>query len=245
MDTQHKSTDSRLIIGIILILLGGILMMNTMGLMDWSVSYYIFSWKTLLILIGLVLLANKQRKTTGAVLVGLGVLFWIPSIFDIDIRLHQVFWPAVLIGAGIVVISRRGNISGQKSWNKEHWKQNFGGDAIYSDEYINDISIFGGGKKNVESKNFKGGNLTAVFGGSEINMVRTEMASEGSVIDVFTMFGGTTLIVPNNWKIQIDAVSILGGLNDKRRVMPSEIDAEKTLVIKGMVILGGIEIKSY
>ncbi len=245
MNTQHKSTDSRLIIGIILILLGGILMMNTMGLMEWPVSYYIFSWKTLLILIGLVLITNKQRKTTGMVLIGLGVLFWIPSVFDVDIRLHQIFWPMVLIGAGIVVISRRGNVPRQKGWNKEHWKNNFGGDATYSEDYINDVSIFGGGKKNVESKNFRGGNLTSVFGGSEINMVSADMSPEGCIIDVFTLFGGSTLIVPNNWKIQIDAVSILGGLNDKRRVMPSEMDSDKTLIIKGMVILGGIEIKSY
>jgi len=245
MNAQHKSTDSRLIIGIILILLGGILMMNTMGLMEWPVSYYIFSWKTLLILIGLVLITNKQRKTTGMVLIGLGVLFWIPSVFDVDIRLHQIFWPVVLIGAGIVIISRRGNVPGQKSWNKEHWKNSFGGDTTYSEDYINDVSIFGGGKKNVESKNFRGGNLTSVFGGSEINMVSADMSPEGCIIDVFTLFGGSTLIVPNNWKIQIDAVSILGGLNDKRRVMPSEMDSDKTLIIKGMVILGGIEIKSY
>ena len=65
------------------------------------------------------------------------------------------------------------------------------------------------------------------------------------ILDVFTLFGGTTLIVPANWKVQIDAVSILGGLNDKRRVAASELDQSKVLVIKGVVMLGGIDIKSF
>ncbi|RLD90980.1 MAG: hypothetical protein DRJ09_02575 [Bacteroidetes bacterium] len=242
---NQKPTDSRLIIGIILIALGAVLMFNTMGLVDWSVSTYIFSWKTLLILIGIVLITNKQRKVAGTILISLGVAFWIPYIFDVNIRFHQVFWPLVLIGVGVLVISRRGNIPGKPDFDKKKWKHHFGGYSTYRDDFINDISIFGGGHKKVDSKHFKGGNLTSVFGGSEINMIGSEMDAEGCVIDVFTLFGGTTLILPNTWKVQIDTVSILGGINDKRRVASSELDKSKTLVIKGMVMFGGIEIKSY
>jgi predicted membrane protein len=245
MNTEHKPTDSRLIIGIILIVLGGLLMLNSLGLVDWSLSYYIFSWKTLLIFIGIILITNKQRKIAGTVLIVLGLAFWFPIVFGINVRFHQVFWPLLLIGLGVVVITRRGNIPGKNNWNKEHWKKNFGGATSYTDDFINDVSIFGGGHKRVETKNFKGGNLTSVFGGSEINLLNAEMANEGCILDVFTLFGGTTLIVPANWKVQIDAVSILGGLNDKRRVAASELDQSKVLVIKGVVMLGGIEIKSF
>ena len=243
---ENKTTDSRLIIGIILIVLGGLLMLNTFGLVDWSLSYYIFSWKTLLIFIGVILVTNKQRKVAGTVLIVLGLAFWFPIIFGVNVRFHQVFWPLLLIGLGVVIIYRRGNLPGDNHRDKEPWKHPFSNNNTnYSNDFINDISIFGGGHKRVVSKNFKGGNLTSVFGGSEFNMLNTEMAEEGCVLDVFTLFGGTTLIVPNNWKIQIDAVSILGGLNDKRRVSGSEIDQSKVLVIKGVVMLGGIEIKSF
>jgi len=242
---EQKTTDSRLIIGIILIVFGGLLMLNTLEIVTWPIRHYFFNWKTILIVIGLVLIGNKQRKVSGIILISLGVAFWLPSIFNVNIRFHQVFWPMLLIGLGVVVISKRGNLPATKGWNKEKWKGNFGGTMNYQDDYINDVSIFGGGHKIVESKNFKGGNLTSVFGGSEINMVNAEMASDGSVLDVFTLFGGTTLIVPNDWKVQTDAVSILGGFNDKRRVASSEVDPSKILVIKGLVMLGGIEIKSY
>jgi len=220
-------------------------MLNTLEIVTWPIRHYFFNWKTILIVIGLVLIGNKQRKVSGIILISLGVAFWLPSIFNVNIRFHQVFWPMLLIGLGVVVISKRGNLPATKGWNKEKWKGNFGGTMNYQDDYINDVSIFGGGHKIVESKNFKGGNLTSVFGGSEINMVNAEMASDGSVLDVFTLFGGTTLIVPNDWKVQTDAVSILGGFNDKRRVASSEVDPSKILVIKGLVMLGGIEIKSY
>ena len=242
---EQKTTDSRLIIGIILIVLGGLLMLNTLDIVTWPIRHYFFNWKTILIIIGLVLIGNKQRKVSGIILISLGVAFWLPSIFDVNIQFHQVFWPMLLIGLGVVVISKRGNLPTSKKWSKKEWKGNFGGTMNYQDDYINDISIFGGGHKIVESKNFKGGNLTSVFGGSEINMINADMASDSCILDVFTLFGGTTLIVPNDWKVQTDAVSILGGFNDKRRVATSEIDLSKVLVIKGLVMLGGIEIKSY
>lgn len=242
---ENKTTDSRLVIGILLIVLGGLLMAGTFGIIDWNFSYYIFSWKTLLILIGVVLITNKQRKVAGTILIVLGITFWVPALFDINVRFHQVFWPMILIGVGILIISRRGNVPMTHGWDKEKWKQNFGGHTDYQDDYINDISIFGGGHKSVQSENFKGGNLTSVFGGSEISMKNANISSDGCVLDVFTVFGGTTLIVPNDWKLQIDAVSILGGFNDKRRVASSEIDQNKVLVIKGLVMLGGIEVKSY
>jgi len=242
---ENKTTDSRLVIGILLIVLGGLLMASTFGMVDWNLSYYIFSWKTLLILIGVVLITNKQRKVAGTILIVLGITFWIPALFDVNVRFHQVFWPMILIGVGILVISRRGNVPMTHGWDKEKWKHNFGGHTDYQDDYINDISIFGGGHKSVQSENFKGGNLTSVFGGSEISMKNANISSDGCVLDVFTVFGGTTLIIPNDWKLQIDAVSILGGFNDKRRVASSEINQNKVLVIKGLVMLGGIEVKSY
>jgi hypothetical protein len=75
--------------------------------------------------------------------------------------------------------------------------------------------------------------------------VNAEMSDEGCVLDLFTLFGGTQLIVPADWKIESDVVSLLGGFNDKRRMVKSEMDPSKTLLIKGVVILGGVEIKSY
>ena len=70
------------------------------------------------------------------------------------------------------------------------------------------------------------------------------MASDFAVIDVFTLFGGTKIIVPESWNVKSDAISILGSLSDKRVIHPNQTEG-KTLVIKGLVMLGGVEIKSF
>ncbi|VAW30639.1 hypothetical protein MNBD_BACTEROID07-1545 [hydrothermal vent metagenome] len=110
--------------------------------------------------------------------------------------------------------------------------------------YLNDVSLFGGGIKIIQSKSFKGGNITAVMGGSEFDLRHVEFASKVAVIDVFTLFGGTKFIIPENWTVQPDAISILGGFSDKRAVSMNSPEGS-TLVIRGLVVLGGIEIKSF
>ncbi len=231
--------QSRLIVGLTLIFIGMLYLIDSFGIFEFPVSKYIFSWKTLLIFIGLVMFVNNKRKITGIVLMSLGVAFWIPSFFGVNITFWRVFFPLVLIGIGALLVSK-------KNQSKVFGNYKVKGDyKIYETDEINDVSIFSGSHKIVESKNFKGGTLTSVFGSIEINLVNAELSSENPLLDVFTMFGGITLIVPGDWKVHSDVVSVIGGVNDKRRIMKSEVDKSKTLIVKGMAFFGGIEIKSY
>lgn len=234
---ENKSTDRKLIIGIILMLAGGLLLLDTFDITQLPIRHYIFSWKTLLIAIGVVILITKERATAGYVLIGLGVIFWLPSLVNDSVALHQIFWPAILIGIGVVIITRRGQHARRhrvSTGNKES-----------SSDYIDDISILGGGTKIIQSKNFKGGDITAIFGGSEFSFREAELSPDGCTIDVFTMFGGSKLIIPDNWVVKSDMFSIFGGFNDKRLVRAEEGEQANVLYLKGAVIFGGIEIKSY
>jgi predicted membrane protein len=95
----------------------------------------------------------------------------------------------------------------------------------------------------VNSQNFKGGKITAMFGGSEIDMRGAALAPGTQVLDIFVMFGGTHILVPPDWTVRVEVFSLLGGFGDKRysnlKVIP---DSEKTLVIKGFVMFGGGEV---
>lgn len=66
-----------------------------------------------------------------------------------------------------------------------------------------------------------------------------------AVIELTTIFGGTKLLVPSNWSIKSEAVTIFGGIEDKRRMQTVTETPEKILLIRGTVIFGGIEIKSF
>lgn len=235
---EKKSTDRKLIIGIILMVAGALLLFDTFDITNLPIRYYIFSWKTLLIAIGVIILATKEKATIGYVLVGLGVIFWLPSLVNYSISLSQVFWPAILIGIGVLIITRRTH------GKRQHQRMVEGNNNV--SDYLDDVSVLGGGTKIVQSKNFKGGDITAIFGGSEIVLKEAEISPEGCTIDVFTMFGGSKLIIPESWEVKSDIFSIFGGFNDKRTIKPdSSTENKSVLHLKGAVIFGGMEIKSY
>ncbi len=235
---ENKSTDRKLIIGIILMVVGGLLLFDTFDITNLPIRYYIFSWKTLLIAIGVIILATKEKATAGYVLIGLGIVFWLPSLVNYSISLGQVFLPAILIGVGVLIITKR------SKGNKYRTSNDFLKDN--SSDYIDDVSVLGGGTKIIQSKNFKGGDITAIFGGSEFSFKEAELSPDGCTIDVFTMFGGSKLIIPDNWVVKSDMFSIFGGFNDKRTIKPDfDSEPKSVLYLKGAVIFGGMEIKSY
>lgn len=238
---EKKKFDTRNIAAILLIAIGGLLFLDTFDIVNFSVSNIIFNWKTILIIIGVFIVTTRDNTTPGYILIGIGVLFWLPSFADYNIRLYQVFWPLVLIAVGLVILTRR-NVHGRNRWQK---KSGVNPDGTLDTDYIDDVSIFGGGIKRYSTQNLKGGNVTAVFGGSEIDLITSKMSSEGAVVDVFTMFGGSKFIVPGSWKVKSEAVSLFGGLSDKRHIKPSEEVTEQVLLIKGLILFGGVEIKNY
>lgn len=102
MDT--KNTNGRIIAGIIVLIVGIALLINNFDFIQFPIKHYIFSWKTLLIGIGIVIIARKKNYISGAFLIGLGTIFWMPEIFNFQFSLQQIFWPALLIVFGVVLL---------------------------------------------------------------------------------------------------------------------------------------------
>ncbi len=235
--TQHNTRNGKLVIGGLLIIIGAILMFSNFDFFNVNMAHYLFSWRSILIYVGIVMLANHPDRKSAYILIGIGVFFWLPDIFGYSVRFKDVFWPLILIGLGLLLIYRQGQ--------HQHVQYDENGNPVEGNNgFLNDVSVFGGGIKIIQSKNFKGGNVTAFMGGSEFDLRHVEFDSKVAVIDVFTLFGGTKFIVPENWSVQSDAISILGGFSDKRAVSPTATESN-ILVIKGIVMLGGIEVKSY
>ncbi len=243
MKAQHPSTDRRLVAGLLLILAGGLLLLDSLGMIAFDLRHYLISWKTLLIFIGLITLSNRENRATGMILIGLGVMFWLPELFDYRIRFSTIFWPGLLIGIGLVILTRRGHRpTNDTSSTFNAFKGSQNANEI-NQEYIEDTAIFGGGTSKFTSSNFRGGKLTAIFGGSDLHMNNAVPSSEGCVIDVLVIFGGSNMIIPDDWLVKSEIVSIFGGFSDKR--MPAKPNPEKTIVLKGLVLFGGVELKSY
>jgi predicted membrane protein len=236
---RHRS--GRVMGGLVIVIVGSLILANKAGL---DVPYWILTWPSILIAVGVYLGFRHSFKGFGwAVPIIIGVVFHMREFYP-ELHLMRYFWPVAIICFGLYMIlkpSRKGNDKYWKDWDATNITETSG------DDYIDSTVIFGGVKKNIISKNFRGGEAVTVFGGTEINLTQADVPTP-IVLDLTQVFGGTKLIVPPHWKIQSqDVVCILGGVEDKRPIMadPSAVDSNKVLILKGTCILGGIDIKSF
>ncbi|MBN1300565.1 MAG: hypothetical protein JW995_05055 [Melioribacteraceae bacterium] len=226
---QSKISSTRLIIGLLILTLGVLFLLSNFDIIDYSIPWFILDWRTILIIIGLIILATTGNRSTGSILIGIGLIFHFPE-----------FWPLILIFLGVYIILRTGGLVKFSSGSMTEKA-----DFLSSGDYLNELAIFGGGKKYIKSTNFRGGKITAFFGGSEIDLIDSKLADGESTLDLFALFGGTTILIPSDWSVEIDMIPIFGGFADNRRIDPDLVPQPgRTLKIKGLVLFGGGEIKN-
>lgn len=234
-DDRPSRTNNRVIIGVILVLAGLFLVIRNTGFFPDYIDNVIFSWPMLLVAIGLVLTLGASEKTAGVIVMAVGGFFMIPLIFRETFHMYNMFWPSIFIIIGVIFI-----VTTRRGWSQVRSKGSVG------DDYIEYVNIFSGGDRQVVSQNFMGGKITAIFGGSELDLTKAGLAPGKSEIEIACVFGGTTIIVPEDWHVTIEVTPILGGFSDSRKLTPGRsVDITKHLVIKGAVIFGGGEVKSY
>ncbi|MCK5467616.1 MAG: hypothetical protein KAI99_03885 [Cyclobacteriaceae bacterium] len=255
--------DRRHLVGLIFVLIGLVLIIDNIRFMPDFIPWWIWTWQFLLITIGVFSLITSDKVGPGVVLIGVGTIFLLsdilpdvwPGFFDLFANDTNLFWYLVLIVVGVSLILRR------KAHHSESAKDRLGRRGFRSNDsndksafafssgdqdYIDEVAIFGGGKKIITSENFKGGKVTTIFGGMDLILTQSKLADGIVEIEVFAMFGGWTLVVPPTWQVKTDVVAIFGGITDKRMIGPENVrDNTQQLVVKGLVMFGGGEIKSY
>jgi predicted membrane protein len=230
---RHQGSDSRVFLGILFVAIGGLLILENLELLSYDISHIFISWPMLLIVIGIYNLSRKAGSA-GFILIGIGSYFLIPRIFDVPEHFFHNFWPVILVIVGIVFITQ---------WNRKP-SLPLGSGVVNNNDILDETAIFGGRNMSLVSEQFKGGKITSIFGGSKINLLYCKPV-EGCIIDVATIFGGTKIIIPENWNVKTEVVSIFGGFEDKRgNSIISRVDQSKIVVIKGVAIFGGGEINT-
>ncbi len=249
----RKHNENRLLVGVLLLVAGFLLLAYKMGA---PLPYWLFTWPVLLISIGLIIgIQNRFRNPGGIILIILGSIFLSDKLIP-GINLGNYIAPIIIICIGLVFIFRP-----KRNWQhcnnyksaKERWIKDVTADnqpeegkqGLNEGEFINSTSVFGGVKRTILSKNFRGGELTCFMGGAEINLLQSDIQQPVS-LEITAVFGGAKIIVPANWDIKNEVSAVFGGVEDKRPLQAGiNFDARKTLIISGSAVFGGIEINSY
>ncbi len=112
------------------------------------------------------------------------------------------------------------------------------------DEYLDTVSVFGGVKKTILSKDFKGGEVVNIFGGAELDFTQADINGR-IIVDITQIFGSTKIIIPSHWQVVTDIAAMFAGIDDKRMKTAASANMEKILVLKGVSIFAGVDIRSY
>jgi predicted membrane protein len=234
-DNENKSNGSRNILGVILILAGLLLISDFLGIFTFRFRSIIFSWQMILIVIGIILISRREGKLAGAIMLIVGFFFLLPRILFLPVATYQLFWPALLIIIGLVILL---NTPAQRK------RFNISKTGLYGDE-LEDVNVFGRQDRVIESKNFRGGEIVNVFSGGDYNFLKSALAPGRNVLEMVIIFGAIKVIVPDDWVVKVDVTAVFGGFSDKRVITAERgIDPSKSLIIKGVAIFGGGELVS-
>jgi hypothetical protein len=105
MEKQNTKFANSFWLGIIVVAVGGLLLLDRL---DYDlVPYWLISWKTLLIVIGVAVGLRKNFQGIGwIVLIIVGSFFLIEDIPGIDFEVRRYVFPVIIITVGLVILSR-------------------------------------------------------------------------------------------------------------------------------------------
>ncbi len=235
MPTSNFRFSIQVVLGLIVIALGVIYTLDNLGII-YADNFTRF-WPILIVLYGLSRIIQCEavpQKLWGAfwVLVGglwlldrLGVIYF--SIWDL--------WPLVLVVLGASMIWGR---------SRGRARVTIGASSVAGDSNstINALAFMGGFKRSNDSQDFRGGEATAIMGGCEIDLRRASIKEGEAVLDLTAIMGGIEIWVPEDWKVTLKGIPLLGGFEDKTH--PTGVESNKSLIVKGYAIMGGVEIKN-
>lgn len=107
------------------------------------------------------------------------------------------------------------------------------------------FAAFGDNERRVENRPFAGASVTGLFGDCVLDLRKTTGLSDEQAVDVLSLFGDITIVVPREWTVVLDVTSILADVEDRRRPPGAPIPegtARPCLVVRGTVAFADLTI---
>ncbi len=257
---NKSSSSSRICAGLVILVIGMVFLLRNFGIF---IPGWIFNWPVLLVIIGLLIGFKRNFNGVGwLVMVLVGGHFIVKDIEEVN--LSKYYLAASFIVFGLYLILKPKSTFCRDHECKNRWDKRSAArrnrqlqegqqsatsndeqfNAVNENDVLESVSVFGGSHQHIHSKNFRGGEAIAIFGGCDVNLSQADF--EGVIeLEVVALFGGVKIIIPASWEVKSDVVAIFGGLDDKRSIGPVSSEARKVVRIKGVTIFGGVEIRNF
>ena len=217
----------QLILGVGIVALGVVFLLDNLGII-YVRDVWDF-WPALLIIFGLSKLAQPKGasgRIVGLIFTVIGAAFLLDNLRLIHFNLWD-YWPVILVFIGVSMVWRAWAAGSSTPAGGE------------SEGNISAAAILGGVKRVSNTPDFRSAELTAIMGGCDIDLRQASIKSSPAVINIFTMWGGVDIKVPNDWSVEVQGLPLLGGFDDKT-FHPQ--NSSKRLLVKGLALMGGVEI---
>ncbi len=226
--TRDRGTYHSVIIGALIATFGLTLLANNLGWADMRSVMRQF-WPFALVVFGVASLFNDRPGSHfwGLVMIVAGLWIYAAQRDWIHVPFWAVFGPTVLVLLGGTVVWRAMSAPPKPDTQPS--------------SYINTFAVMSG-SEHKPAMPFQGANIGAVMGGVKLDLTGAEMQGDTATIDVFAVMGGIEIFAPRDWDVTSKVVAFMGASIDKRRPAPQPT-ARKTLIVRGFVLMGGVEIK--
>ena len=239
-DPRGTIVTPRLIVGLAIALFGVVLIFDRLNLV--MADRILRFWPAVIVAVGAMIFVQSRKVgggVNGIIVMLVGGWLLLNSLGVVKVRFWELFWPMVLITIGTILVAQT---LGRRSRDAS---------ATDADQTLNGIAVLSGLKRISTARRFRGGELTFFMGGGHIDLSQATIPpGEEAVLDIFSVIGGCQIIVPPSWTVLTPLVPIMGGIEDKRvSALPSVESVisghqPPRLVLRGLLVMGGIEIKS-
>lgn len=179
-------------------------------------------WPLIVIGVGVAALVTVPRAWAGPTLIiGVGVLFLLQTLDLVEFSVWEILWPLAIILVGLALLTRVGR-------------------ASEDDDVVNSTVMWWGSERRTRSQKFRGGSLTALMGGIELDLRAADIVDRAEIA-VFVMWAGVEIKVPPTWRVHVSGLPLLGGWEDKT-TPPLDPNAPQ-LLVHVTAVMGGVEIK--
>jgi predicted membrane protein len=231
--SSRSCLTPQLAIGVVLLGLGVLFLLNNLGIFpaDRVLRY----WPAALILIGGLKLLQARSfggAVGGSIWILLGTWWLLDNLGVVTLDFWTAllkFWPIILVVMGLSIVWR----TIRRGADPER--------RLDASDFVKIAAIVGGQTRVSGTADLTGGELTAFMGGIDLDLRKATIRRE-AVIDLFVFWGGVDLKVPEGWVVESRVAVFMGGYEDKTR--PVADAGAPRLVLRGMTIMGGIEVKN-